>query len=103
MCVGVLFSAAFELVGSVASESVSPVTILSDSLNTKHFFLGMLVSPIVFGIVSSQLTLVDHMFPALLLCFQNGFFWQTVFKKAEGSNNLKGRDTSEGAQTVKAS
>ena len=48
---------------------------------------AIIVSPIVYAAVYSQLTQGDLTLLGLAIAFQNGFFWQAVFRTAQGGAN----------------
>lgn len=52
------------------------------SIDQLRLMAPSLISPIVFYPIYSTLTGDVVKFAAFLLAFQNGFFWQTVFKRA---------------------
>ena len=62
---------------------------LKSALNFKKM-KALLISPIVFGAVYIAVSNLSDPFLALLLAFQNGFFWQSVLLSSEaklsGSN-----------------
>jgi hypothetical protein len=80
MCVGILFSAAVEELRPQERRTTGLLRVLYGAITTSNFTRGLLVSPIVFAAFSSQLELATHTFAAILLSFQNGFFWQSIFK-----------------------
>jgi hypothetical protein len=84
MCTGILFSSAFRMIKSGPAEVAKPFRIILQSYQS--FLLGVLVSPIVFASLISQLDPQQNMLVSTLFSFQNGFFWESVFKKSNEAN-----------------
>lgn len=82
MCCGILFSAAFRLIKLGPEYIDSPLVPLRQSFRSQSFILGILVSPIVFAAVTSQFETQVNWLASTLLAFQNGFFWENMFRKA---------------------
>lgn len=82
MCIGILFSAAFRLIKAGPEQIESPIGAIAVSARSQSFVLGLLVSPIVFAAIASQFETQANILPSVLLSFQNGFFWENIFRKA---------------------
>ena len=54
-------------------------------MNSTAFLMAIIVSPIVFFAIYNSTAQVPDNIVALLLSFQNGFFWQTVLEKSEAA------------------
>ncbi len=82
MCIEILFSAAFRLIKAGPEQIESPIASIAVSARSQSFVLGLLVSPIVFAAIASQFETQTNILPSILLSFQNGFFWENIFRKA---------------------
>ena len=59
--------------------------ILTKSLTDRTFFMAALVSPIIFGAAYSVTKDAPDTVMALVVAFQNGFFWRTVLQREESA------------------
>lgn len=87
MCAGILFSAAFRLIKRGPELVDRPLRAIATSLRSQSFLLGVLVSPIVFAVIASQFETQANVLTAILLSFQNGFFWESIFQKQQPGSN----------------
>ncbi len=63
------------MVGKVYYDHLTKNTVFALS----QIFIPVIVAPMVYGAIYSSLRSSTDAIPALILSFQNGFFWQDVF------------------------
>ncbi|MBA7491745.1 hypothetical protein ES702_02293 [subsurface metagenome] len=78
--VGTLFI--LMLIGMLAREAYNKLT-KSMSFNWTSFFIASIVSPIIFGAVYGSISALEINVPSVIFCFQNGFFWNSIFERLE--------------------
>ena len=70
------------LLGMLAREAYN--ALLNDKpFNKIGFGIAALVSPIVFGGIYGSLGNLEINVPSVVLAFQNGFFWNSIFEKIQ--------------------
>jgi hypothetical protein len=62
-------------------------------ISTPGTYQGMLVSPIVFGMLRASLTTDDLTLTMALFAFQNGFFWRSTFTRLRPSSGAAATPT----------
>lgn len=82
---GIVFGYLFTRFSELHAKQIEEVDVrteLKRMLSSTSFYLGLLVSPIVFAVIIAA-SKGAPMLAALLLAFQNGFFWQGIMPKAK--------------------
>jgi hypothetical protein len=74
--VAVFFS--LMLLGMLAREAYNALT-SGKPFNWTSLAIGAIVSPMVFGAVYSTFGALNIDVPTVVLAFQNGFFWNSIF------------------------
>jgi hypothetical protein len=72
---GAFFFMVLGMVGKVYYDHLTKNTMFALS----QIFIPLIVAPMVYGVIYSSLRSSTDAIPALILSFQNGFFWQDVF------------------------
>jgi len=80
MCIGIRFSSAFRAVNRSHEDRVKVYRALGDAFESRSLTLGMLDSPIVFAALATQISAEKNSLVAFVASFQNGFFWENIFK-----------------------
>lgn len=70
------------LLGMLAREIYNAL-LNNKPFNKISFGIAALVSPIVFGGVYGSLGKLELNVPSVVLAFQNGFFWNSIFEKIQ--------------------
>lgn len=72
------------LVGMLAREGYNALIKTGSSFNWTSLGVAGIVSPIVFGAVYANLGNLEITIPSIVLAFQNGFFWNSIFESIPG-------------------
>lgn len=72
------------LAGMIGKTYYDHVTKHGPSLDYTQFAIPVIVSPMIFGVVFYFVKNTEPV-PALILGFQNGFFWQDIFSGLKAS------------------
>ncbi len=68
------------MVGGMAARELYNALVHNQKFNWMSFAIAAIVSPLCFGAIYDRLVGMDIGLPSLLLAFQNGFFWNSVFE-----------------------
>jgi hypothetical protein len=72
------------LLGMLAREGYNALVKTDASFNWTGLGIAAIVSPIVFGAIYANLGNLEVTIPSLVLAFQNGFFWNSIFESIPG-------------------
>ena len=73
------------LAGMVGKTYYDHITKNNQAFAFNQFLIPIIVSPMIFGVVFSFIKNTEPI-PALILGFQNGFFWQDIFSGLKAPN-----------------
>ena len=68
------------MVLGMAARELYNALVNTKSFNWISFSIAAIVSPMVFGAVYGSLGNMDITVPTVVLAFQNGFFWNSIFE-----------------------
>ncbi len=72
------------LLGMLAREGYNALVKAESSFNWTGLAIASIVSPIIFGAVYNNLGNLEITVPSIVLAFQNGFFWNSIFESIPG-------------------
>lgn len=73
------------ILGMLAREAYNSL-VNGKNFNWTSFLIACVVSPIVFGTIHSTLGSLEITVPSIVLSFQNGFFWNSIFENIVPAN-----------------
>jgi len=81
MLAGVLASVLADELAAQGRRPISITRVILQTLRRPHTWTALVVSPLVFYGVYAQVKYEPDSITALLLAFQNGFFWQNIIAR----------------------
>jgi len=80
---GIVSRIIYNKINTIKEESINIITILFESLKSKEFWIAILISPIIIGAFLKTLDSINSYPLLMLISYENGFFFKTIFEKKD--------------------